>query len=220
LRAVEPYILPLIVLALVTTAGYFWGRKKNRWIGGWISKETEAALHPEDTRYVNIGGTIGYHFTYALKSPFKEAKGTFSLLPRQSILYLPLSLLIRRHDRFYLQIYTDRELLGEGHILQEDYYHKDRGRIIGGERMRQERILIGGKPYVLLCDDRKLEQPLKRFAEGVVGGGGHFMHFCCYPQNRNFFLYLAPVQGQVEPLLRRAVGELGSLCVSGGGHGS
>jgi len=66
---VEPYIVPLIVLALVTTGGYFWGRKKNRWIGAWIARETEAALGPRDTEYVNIGGCIGYHFTYSLQPP-------------------------------------------------------------------------------------------------------------------------------------------------------
>jgi hypothetical protein len=208
----QSWIPPLILLALITTAGYFWGRKKNRWIGGWIARETEAALHPEDTEYVNIGGTIGYHFTYKLKAPFTEAKGTFTLLPRQSILYLPLSVLIRRHDRYWLQIYADRSLLAEGHILREDHFEREKGQITGAGRMRQERLVIGSTPYVLLCAERKLESPLRRFAERVLAdGGGHVLHFCCYPRNRNFYVYMAPVQGQVEPLLRRAVGEMGSL---------
>jgi hypothetical protein len=217
---VGPYIFPLIVLALMATAGYFWGRKKNRWIGSWIAHETEAALRPKDTQYVNIGGTIGYHFTYALEAPFKEAKGTFTLLPRQSILYLPLSFLIRRHDRYYLQIYADRALLGEGHILREDYYRKERGQIAGVERMREERVALAGTPYVLLWSERKLEAPLKRFAERSLGGDGQLLHFCCYPRDRNFYLYLSPVREQLEPLLRRVVGELGTLCAAGGDHGS
>ena len=112
----EPYITPLILLALVTTGGYFWGRKKNRWIGAWIARETEAALQPRETEYVNIGGCIGYHLTYALAAPFREAKGTFALLPRHSLLYLPISFLIRRHDRFFLQLFTDERLPGEAHI--------------------------------------------------------------------------------------------------------
>ena len=139
----EPYILPLILLALCTTAGYFWGRKKNRWIGAWIARETEAALQPRETTYVNIGGCIGYHFTYALAAPFREAKGTFALLPRHSLLYLPISFLIRRHDRLYLQLFTDERLPGEAHILREDYYQKEKDRIAGAEAMRRDRVVMG-----------------------------------------------------------------------------
>jgi hypothetical protein len=210
----------LIVLALITTAGYFWGRKKNRWIGGWISRETEAALHPRDTQYVNIGGTIGYHFTYALEAPFTEAKGTFTLLPRQSILYLPLSFLIRRHDRYYLQIYTDKRLPGEAHILREDYYQQDPNRITGSEGMRRDRVLMGGRAYVLLWRHPGLDQRLRRLLERLAGRDDTLLHFCCYPGNRNFFLYLAPVHGRLELLLQAVVGELNSWLVAGGGHGS
>lgn len=215
----EPYILPLIVLALMTTAGYFWGRKKNRWIGGWISKETETALQPKDTQYVNIGGTIGYHFTYALKAPFKEAKGTFTLLPRQSILYLPLSVLIRRHDRFYLQLYTDERLPGEAHILREDYYRKDPNRITGAEGMRRDRVTVGGRAYVLLWRHAGLDRRLRRLLERLEGRDETLLHFCCYPGNHNFFFYIAPVHGRLEPLLRAAVEELKTWLMTGGGDG-
>jgi hypothetical protein len=218
-RAVEPYILPLIVLALMTTAGYFWGRKKNRWIGGWISKETEAALQPKDTQYVNIGGTIGYHFTYALKAPFKEAKGTFALLPRQSILYLPISFLIRRHDRYYLQLYTDERLPGEAHILREDYFQKDPNRITGAETMRRDRVMMGGRAYVLLWRHSGLDRRLRRLLERLEGRGDTLLHFCCYPGNRNFYLYVAPMYGRLEPLLRAVVGELQNWLVGGGDRG-
>jgi len=217
---VEPYIVPLILLALVTTGGYFWGRKKNRWIGAWIARETEAALRPKETEYVNIGGCIGYHFTYALAAPFREAKGTFTLLPRHSLLYLPISFLIRRHDRFYLQIFTDERLPGEGHILREDYYLKDKDRIAGAEAMRRDRVVIGTKAYVLLWKHSGLDRRLRRLLERLEGRGETLLHVCCYPGNRNFFLYIAPVHGRLEPLLRTAVEELKTWLVTGGGDGS
>jgi hypothetical protein len=219
-RTVEPYVLPLIVLALMTTAGYFWGRKKNRWIGGWISKETEAALQPKDTQYVNIGGTIGYHFTYALKAPFKEAKGTFTLLPRQSILYLPISFLIRRHDRYFLQLYTDERLPGEAHILREDYYRKDPNRITDAAAMRRDHVTMGGQTYLLLWRHAGLDRRLRRLLERLEGRGETLLHFCCYPGNRNFYLYVAPAHGRLEPLLRAAAEELKTWMTTGGGDGS
>jgi hypothetical protein len=218
-RTVEPYILPLILLALVTTGGYFWGRKKNRWIGAWIARETEAALRPKETEYVNIGGCIGYHFTYALAAPFREAKGTFTLLPRHSLLYLPISILIRRHDRFYLQIFTDERLPGEGHILREDYYLKDKDRIAGAEAMRRDRVVMGGRAYVLLWKHSGVDRRLRRLVERLEGRGDTLLHVCCYPGNRNFFLYVAPVHGRLEPLLRAVVEELKTWLATGGEDG-
>lgn len=216
----EPYILPLIVLALCTTGGYFWGRKKNRWIGAWIARETEAALQPKETEYVNIGGCIGYHFTYAMAAPFREAKGTFALLPRHSILYLPISFLIRRHDRFYLQLFTDARLPGEAHILREDYFQKDQGRITGVEAMRRERATMGGRAYVLLWKHPGQDERLRRLLRRLEGNGDGLLHFCCYPGNRNFYLYIAPVHGRLEPLLRAVVDELKTWLMTGGGDGS
>jgi hypothetical protein len=216
---VESYVGPLIVLALCATAGYFWGRKKNRWIGTWIARETEAALAPRETEYVNIGGTIGYHFTYALGAPFREAKGTFVLLPRQSILYLPISRLIRRHDRFYLQLYTDARLPGEAHIVREDYFRKDTGQITGVETMRQERATMGGKAYVLLWRHPGVDRRLRQLLDRLKGCGETLVHFCCYPGNHNFYFYIAPAHERLEPLLKATVGELKTWLVAGGEDG-
>jgi hypothetical protein len=216
---VEPWILPLIVLALITTAGYFWGRKKNRWIGAWIARECQAALRPSDTNYVNIGGSIGYHFTYRLAPPLTEAKGSFALLPRQSILYLPLSRLIRGHDRFYLQLYTDQPMRGEAHILREDYYEKDPDRISGADRMRRERVVAGDRAYVLLWMHAGLDRRLKRLLDRLGDGRADLLHFCAYPGNRNFYFYVSPVRGRLERLLQNAVAELPGLLLGGGGHG-
>jgi hypothetical protein len=218
-RIVEPIILPLILLALVTTGAFFWGRKKNRWIGAWIARETEAALRPKDTQYVNIGGCIGYHFTYAMAAPFREAKGTFTLLPRHSILYLPISFLIRRHDRFYLQLFTDERLPGEAHILRQDYYDKNKDTITGAETMRQDRVMSGRHAYVLLWKHSGLDRRLRLLLERLAGRGDALLHFCCYPGNHNFFLYIAPVHGRLEPLLRTVVDELKTWLATGGGDG-
>ena len=215
----EPYILPLILLALCATAGYFWGRRKNRWIGAWIAREAEAVLRPQDTQYVNIGGTIGYHFTYALSPPFREAKGTFALLPRHSILYLPISFLIRRHDRLFLQLYTDARLPGESHILREDYYRRDPERITGGETMHRDQATVDGRVFVLLWRHPGQERRLRHLLQRLEGCGETLLHFCCYPGNRNFFFYIAPVHGRLEPLLRAAVGELTGWLDAGEGDG-
>ena len=197
----ELWIYPLIVFAVATAASYFWGRRKNRWIAGWIAKESEGALKPEDTTYVNIGGTIGYNFIYVLGKPFREAKGTFTLLPRQSLLYYPFSLLFVRHDRYYLQIYLSRRLLGEGHILEKRYYHKIGPTMTKVQWVNREELTFGNITYVLLWDNRVLGEKLKGFVQKMAPYGQELIHFCCYPKNENFYFYLKPVKGRLKILL-------------------
>lgn len=184
------YIFLIILLALVSTAGYFRGRKKNKWISGWIGKELEELLKPRDTSYVNIGGTIGYNFVLKLKPPFTEAKGTFTLLPRQSILYFPISLLISRYDRFYMNLFYTGKLLGEGHIVSSDYYRKMRIPIAGEDKLKKDRVFTGGREYLLFWNSPKLGEKLRVYLYSMENPTG-LKHFCCYGDNNNFFLFLA-----------------------------
>ncbi|AEJ60933.1 hypothetical protein Spith_0653 [Spirochaeta thermophila DSM 6578] len=204
------YLIPILVLGITATAAYFWGRRKNRWMSGFIAQETEEVLTPEDTHYVNIGGTIGYHFTYRLKAPFTEAKGTFTLLPRQSILYLPFSLLLGHRDRYFLTLFTDRPLLGEGHLVHEPYYRKLLRTIPNRAALTEERITCGGKSYVLLYDRKKIADRLKELASRLPDVEG-LHHFCVYADNRNFYLFMEPVRGRIQRLLSALLPHLSSF---------
>ncbi|HQQ31797.1 MAG TPA: hypothetical protein PLO10_06215, partial [Rectinema sp.] len=88
----------IFALGVVATIQYFLGVKKNRWMGKNLSSQAEGILKPKDTDYVNIGGAIGYNFAYKLKEPWKNAKGTFTLFPRHSLLYMPISLVVGNCD--------------------------------------------------------------------------------------------------------------------------
>ena len=208
------YLLPIIVLALITTLGYFRGRKKNRWIAGWIGKECEKALKPKKTEYVNIGGTIGYNFTYSLMHPLKNAKGTFTLLPRQSVLYFPISLLISRHDRFYLHIYASIRLLGEGHIIKESYLPKMRVKIAGIDSMKRDVMIRSNQRYVILWRQSVLEQPLKRLLN-EFSYPEDVLHFCTYKDTKVFFLHMIPRKDHIASHLKAFIKALDSF-LSGG----
>jgi hypothetical protein len=146
----DALIIPLIAVAVVTSLCYYRGRKKNRWISGWISRETEDILKPEDTNYTNFGGVIGYNFVYKMRQPFREAKGTFTLLPRHALFFLPFSFLITRHDKYYLQLYAEGKLAGEGQIIARSYLSKARRMITGLENLEMEEVDAGGRRFVLL----------------------------------------------------------------------
>jgi hypothetical protein len=208
-------IIPIIIAAVFTSLCYYRGRKKNRWISAWISREAEAALKPQETQYTNFGGSIGYNFVYKLKKPFREAKGTFTLLPRQSVFYMPISLLISRHDKLYVQLYAEGKLAGEGHILSRSFLPRARAIITGFEGFSRTETDCGGRRFVLLFKDKKMEERLTKLLFNLERPE-ILVHFCCYGENRNFYLYVKPVREKLGALLRSYVPELGRFFVKGG----
>jgi len=208
----------LLILAVATTFAYFRGRKKNQWIAGWIARSLEEVLKPRDTNYVNIGGTIGYNFTHQLSKPFTQAKGTYTLQPRQSLLYLPLSLLIAGRDRFYMNLFIKGKLPGEGHILRKDYLRKMRTTITGMDKMSRAEKELGGAVYVLLWDRPEMEEKLTAFLEKGIRGP-EFLHFCCYRDNSTFFLHLQPRKEEgFRAALQAAWKHLSIFLPKGGNH--
>jgi hypothetical protein len=211
----QEFIVPILALGVIATLGYFRGRKKNAWISGWISRESEAVLKPADVNYVNFGGTIGYNFVYKLKGPFREAKGTFTLLPRQSVMYMPISLLVSRHDKYYLQLFAEGKLAGEGHILAKSYLSKGRRSITGFDDLHRQEYRWEDKTYFLLWDAKGMDEKLKKLLENLK----HpelLRHFCCYASNKNFFLYLKPVYMKLEEFLKSLIPELKPFYIKGG----
>ena len=72
----------LVLLAVAATLGYFRGTRKNGLLAASVSRQLEEVLRPTSTEYVNIGGSIGHNFTYALSGEWTRARGTFTLSPR------------------------------------------------------------------------------------------------------------------------------------------
>jgi len=188
-------LIGLILLALVATGSYFYGSKKNRWIVSRLTKEIEGALSPLTTNYVNIGGSIGYNFTYAMKPPYTNTKGTLTLSPRHSLLYRPVSLLIGVRDRLFLNLYTKKKIRAEGHIIERGYYKK--AKIEGAESMQTKEASREGHDYLLLWKGEDVSAELEKLLESLPHVS-RLRHFCAYPDNKTFFVHLLPQEGQVR----------------------
>lgn len=185
----------LVLLGVGATFNYFLGVKKNRWLGKRMSTQAENILKPRDTEYVNIGGAIGYHIKYKLREPWKEAKGTFTFFPRHSLLYMPISLLIGGSDRFYLNLFTDRRLAGEGHIIEQ--HHLRKAKIDGFEEMETEEVEYGGRTFTLAWRHANLRDALHRTLQAMPEPET-LVHFTCFDENKAFFLFLRPKNGNIE----------------------
>lgn len=196
----NPFLLTaLVLLGVSATVNYFIGVKKNRWLGKRMSTQAENVLNPRDTEYVNIGGTIGYHIRYKLRDPWKEAKGTFTFFPRHSLLYIPISLAIGGSDRFYLNLFTDRRLAGEGHIIEKNYLRK--AKIDGFSEMETEEAVRGDRTFILAWRHADLREALHRTLEAMPDPQS-LVHFTCFDENKTFFLFLRPKNGIIEQNLK------------------
>ncbi len=194
----------LVVLAVVSTGAYYLGTKKNRWIVSRMSGQLEEVLKPRTTNYVNIGGVIGYNFSYALPAPYTSAKGTMTMSPRHSLLYLPISMLLGVSDRFFVNIFTKKKIKGEGHIVDARYLPK--ANIDGLDSMERRELEAGGKKFVLLWRKRDLSATLESTLSSIDDASS-LRHFCAYPETGTFFIHLRPKSGQILETVRSLVAE-------------
>jgi len=208
------FIVPILALAIFATLGYFRGRKKNSWIAGWVSREAEEALKPSDTNYINIGGALGYNFTYKLKGNFHEASGTIVMLPRHSVLYFPISLLTTKFDRYYINLKADGKLAGEGHIVSQKYIRSARSLIKDFSSFKSEKYISNDQTFYILWRVEGLDKSLRQFLDRMESGK-NLRHFCCHAENRNFFFLIKPVHNEIVKFLKSAVSGLGVFYVKG-----
>lgn len=197
------FISALVVLAVASTATYFLGTRKNRWLTASMSRQLEEALQPRSTNYVNIGGAIGYNFTYALKAPYTNAKGTMTLSPRHSLLYIPVSRLLGVGDRFFINVFTKKKLRGEAHIVDTRYLAK--ANIAGAETMERRGVESHGKAFTLLWRRADLSATLLATLESLADPST-LRHFCAYPETGTFFIHLRPKAGSIEDSVRALSG--------------
>ncbi len=160
-----------------------------------MSKDLEEALRPITSNYVNIGGSIGYNFTYLLNDPYTSAKGTVTLSPRHSLLYLPFSLLIGVRDRFFVNIFTQKKLRGESHLVEASYLKK--ANITGIDSMQRREVAKGEKSFVLLWKGTDLSSNLQTILDALPEPV-RLRHFCSFPENKTFFIHESPWNGQVK----------------------
>lgn len=202
----NPYALvALVLLAIAATAQYYIGTKKNRWIVSTMSESLEEILEPTNTNYVNIGGSIGYNFSYSLSGDWTRAKGTFTVNARHSLLYLPISLLLGIRDRFFINIFTKNKFKGEAHAIAASFLRK--ANIDGLDAMHRRDVTIGDYLFVLLWRGHDQSKELEALLDALMEPG-RLVHFCSYPETKTFFIHYRPKNGFIRDDLKAIVKRL------------
>ena len=126
------------------------------------------------------------------------------MLPRQSVLYFPISLLTAKHDRVYINLKANGKLAGEGHIVSEKYIRSARGLISGYANFHNTEYSSNGSKFYILSKTRAVEKMLISFIDNTESIN-NLRHFCCFPDNKNFFIFIKPVRGEFLEFLKSAV---------------
>jgi hypothetical protein len=145
----DPVLINIFILiSLFLTAGYFLGRRKNRAIAASAINAIFEMLKPDRREITNIGGLVGYHLRMSfISGSVESAFGTITLLPRHSLLYLPVSLLFRRFDRFFITLNLRRfPTTGSAHIFEERFYSGHREGV--GKQLKRSPLQIGSLRFL------------------------------------------------------------------------
>jgi hypothetical protein len=98
-----------------------------------------------------------------------------------------------------MNIFTDKKLISEGHIIEKN--HLKHAKIDGEWSMSKEEVARGGKTFVLLWRQEAILSTLKRTFE-TFPEPESLTHFCCFDDNKTFFIYLKPFKGEIENNLK------------------
>ncbi len=150
----------VVVLAGVSVVWFYRKRKVNLMIQEKTIRILEKVYQPYDKKYTVIGIYVGFSALYKiLKKNLKTIEVVTLLIPRQSLMYLPIAKLTSRFDKIFIIYHYDKDthFPGEAHLVRKGYYRLGIKRAIHGiEKMHVETTKINGKTYYLIYNNRRV----------------------------------------------------------------
>ncbi len=198
-------ILAIMVLAAVSSIQFYKGRKLNLQLMQHYLRSIEDVVKPEDKEYVWLGGYIGFRAYYKVsRDNIRKFEYTLTLLPRQSILYFPVSLLTSRHDKLYIVVRPFNQIKREAHLIQKGYY-RIKPRIENEELLQREIIEIDGKKYEALYEKRRDIERLRYLVESL-SKPHNVKHVSLTPDTNVFYVLMKPepdtIEGDISKIVR------------------
>ncbi len=199
----QPIFFLFVAFSFLLTLGYFWGRRQNREIFLSAFNDLMKVFRPDDQTFTNIGGAIGYHANLFIKKKgafLSRVDATITMLPRHSWLYYPVSKLIRKYDRLFIQLYLRNKPEEECHLIEKQYARFAGAKITGAERLNKQTIQWGPYTFHLYYETGKTYTRLMEFIDRNPEPG-IIRHIAIVPDQRKCFIFLIPRKGQVERYL-------------------
>lgn len=196
----QPVFFLFIAFTCLLSIAYFWGRRANQRLYLAAFDDLTGVIKPDDQTFTNIGGVVGYHARYILnkrKSIFSKVDATITLLPRHSLLYMPISKLIMKYDRLFITLYLKNSLSGEGHLIEKRYAAFRGPKITNANRLERMQIKWGRFDFLLYFERNKMRDQLISFIKTNPDPGG-IRHVAIVAGERKCFLFMIPRRGRVK----------------------
>ncbi len=111
----------LLITTIFLIASFYWGIRKNTRLAKSVAEKLEKTLKPLNQTYTWLGGSIGFAGEYEVIG-FKKVYVNLRLIPRQSVLWLPISLTLGRRDSLQLLFYLNFPVKQEFHIIKKGFF--------------------------------------------------------------------------------------------------
>ncbi len=186
----------IFVLAGSTTYQFFRGRRKNLELMREYVRELERAANPFDKNYTLLGLYSGFRAELKTSMPnIEKIEASIGLMPRESLLYYPISLLTLKHDRFYLVIRLKKKPQIKGHIVKEKVLKYSRADF----NTEPKELTLFGEKYLTDCTNECLNKLKSLVVSKDV------LHVAITPETKVLYVFAKPSPGLVEKLTRKAL---------------
>jgi hypothetical protein len=195
-----PVFFLFIAFSFMLSVVFYWGRRKNKRIFLSAFNDLVDVIKPDDQHFTNIGGMVGHHanlFINKKKHPFSKVDATITLLPRHSLLYMPISLMIMRFDRLFITLYQKTAFPGEGHLIEKRYAGFRGPKITNAQRLNKMELKWGNYDFLLYFEQNQMRNQCLSFVRKHPDPGT-IRHIALVASQRKCFLFMIPRKGQVK----------------------
>ncbi len=194
----QPIFYLFIAFTILISLGYSWGRRRNKRIYLSTFNDLVDLIKTKDQQFTNIGGLTGYHANLIPKKNdiYRRVDATLTLLPRQSWLYFPFSLIMQGFDRLFLTFFLApkkkaRWILKEGHLIERRYSRFHGPKIKNAASLEHEEYSWGGMEFILYYEDDSVRKRLLELARKMENPGS-IRHVAIVPAEERIFVFMIP----------------------------
>jgi hypothetical protein len=195
-------LIAIVTIGVFIVFSFHSGKRKNREIYTAIFNELMKVFKPDDQTFTNIGGVVGHHGTFLFKErgSVSQIDVTLTLLPRQALLYMPISKFFMRNDRLFISVYMRYPPPGEGHLIEKEYTGFRGPEITNISRLHQMELRWGDLTFFLYYEQDRM---IDRFREliGSLPDPGPIRHIAIVPDQRKGFIFMGLQQEPIEAYL-------------------
>ncbi len=174
----------LLLFSILLVVAYYRGGRKNLKIIKATGEMLEGTLRPADKSYTWLGGTIGFRAEYRV-SGFQRVEALVTVLPRQSLLYMPFALLRGSRDRLELIFFLKGGFPTEFHLIRDSELRANPALRNGKLKELEVSDLSGYRVFVSPSGTKEASMYLKRKDKFLTP---YLLHLALVPEKGTAFM--------------------------------